>query len=162
MLRASAIRRLCTRGSSLSEFRFATSRRLCTSSSPSPEGAYARFWTWTTQQRPSWKESKLEAAVIFVVFGVTGSTSVKLVRPALKSTIGMEGSMVEGPWSYRITSIIAVSPIYATLLVTFGTLAGRHRYFAAMSNKIFGRFLPEVVRSRIGRAFGFCFPGSLK
>lgn len=122
--------------------------------------ASERFWAWTTQQRPSWKENKTEAAVAFVVFGVTGSTSVKLVRPALKACTGMEGNMVDGPWSYRITSILAVSPIYATLLVTFGTLAGRHRFFAMMANKIFGRFLPKAVMSRISSSFGWCFPRS--
>ena len=61
----------------------------------------SRFWNWTTQARPSWKENKLEAAVVFCVFGVTGSTSVGLVRPALKYTIGLEGSFIEGPNSYR-------------------------------------------------------------
>ena len=80
----------------------------------------ARFWTWTTQARPSWRESKLEAAVIFCVFGVTGSTSVAVVRPCLKNSIGLEGNMVDGPWSYRILSLLAVSPIYACFLLTFG------------------------------------------
>ena len=79
----------------------------------------------------------------------------------MKKTIGLEGSMREGPWSYRIISLIAVSPIYATMLVTFGTVAGRHRFFAAMASKIFARFLPSAVTTRIGRAFAFCFPGSV-
>ena len=72
---------------------------------------WQRFWAWTLQQRPSWKEDKLEAAVAFTVFGVTGSTSVAVVRPALKHVTGIEGSLREGPNSYRITSILAVSPI---------------------------------------------------
>ena len=135
-------------------------RRLCTSAPPAAEGIWSKFWDWTLQQRPSWKESPTEAAVIFVVFGITGSTSVAFVRPALKHTIGLEGSMREGPWSYRIASILAVSPIYATMLVTFGTIAGRHRFFAGMSHKIFGRFLPASVLRSISEGFGFCFPGS--
>ena len=99
----------------------------------------------TLQQRPSWRESPKEAAVIFVVFGITGSTSVGVVRPALKNTIGLEGSMREGPWSYRIISLLAVSPIYASFLVSFGTIAGRHIFFANMARKIFGRFLPASL-----------------
>ena len=87
--------------------------------------------------------------MIFVVFGITGSTSVGVVRPALKNTIGLEGSMREGPWSYRITSLLAVSPIYATFLVTFGTIAGRHIFFANMARKIFGRFVPASLRPKI-------------
>ena len=136
-------------------------RRLCTANGSGDMSLNKRFWRWTTQQRPSWKESPTEAAVAFCVFGVTGSTSVAMVRPTLKSTFGLEGSMREGPWSYRITSLVAVSPIYASLLVTFGTLAGRHRFFAYMATKIFGRFVPRAIMDRISRAFAFCFPGSV-
>ena len=121
---------------------------------------WQRFWAWTLQQRPSWKEDKLEAAVAFTVFGVTGSTSVAVVRPTLKHVTGIEGSLREGPNSYRVTSILAVSPIYATLLVTFGTLAGRHRFFANMAQKIFGRFLPSFFMNRISATFAYCVPGS--
>lgn len=49
---------------------------------------------------------------------------------------------MEGPNSYRLISFILVSPIYACVLVTVGTLAGRHTYFANMARKIFGRFIP--------------------
>ena len=145
-------------------------RHLCTArgggsggggaSSSSGGGSSGGFWAWTTQHRPSWKESPLEAAVAFTVFGITGSSSVAVVRPTLKSVLGIEGSLREGPNSYRVMSVLAVSPIYATMLVTFGTLAGRHRFFASMANKIFGRFLPEFALKRISSAFGYCFPGS--
>ena len=54
---------------------------------------------------------------------------------------------------------MAVSPIYATLLVTFGTLAGRHRFFANMAQKIFGRFLPSFLLRSIGETFAYCVPG---
>jgi hypothetical protein len=77
-----------------------------------------RFWTWTTQPRPDWKKSPKEAAVLFVVFGITGSSSVALVRPALKHTIGLDGTWKDGPNSYRILSFILVSPIYAVVLLT--------------------------------------------
>ena len=137
-------------------------RRRLMSSSSADDTAAAKFWAWTTQQRPSWRESPLEASVAFVVFGVTGSTSVALVRPALKKTVGLEGSMREGPWSYRIISLVVVSPIYGCLLVTFGTLAGRHRYFAYMASKIFGRFVPAAVMRRVSSAFALCFPGSVR
>ena len=45
------------------------------------------------------------------------------------------GSMRDGPWSYRVLSVVLVSPIYASFLVTFGTLAGRHIFFASMARK---------------------------
>ena len=114
------------------------------------------FWQWTTKQRPSWREDYKEAAVVFCVFGITGSTSVALVRPALKK-IGIEGTLVDGPWDYRILSILIVSPIYAAMLITFGTLAGRHNFFAYMGLKIFGRFLPKSISNRLA-----CTPGVQK
>ena len=112
--------------------------------------SWGRFWAWTTQKRPSWRESKLEAAVLFAVFGLTGSTSVAVVRPILRSTIGLEGSFKDGPWSYRIGSLVLISPAYACILLAVGTAAGRHTYFAGMSRKILGRFVPKRVAERIG------------
>ena len=38
------------------------------------------------------------------------------------------------------------------ILLTFGTLAGRHLFFAAMAEKIVGRFLPRAVSSRLFQA----------
>lgn len=84
----------------------------------------------------------------FVVFGVTGSSSVAVIRPMFAS-MGFEGSMWEGPWSYRIGSVLAVSPVYACMLYTFGTLAGRHRFFGSMSNKIIGRMMPGSLSRKL-------------
>lgn len=71
----------------------------------------------------------------------------KQVRPAVKDVLGIQGTMRDGPWSYRICSIVIMSPIYATLLVIVGTLAGRHAYFRHFSVKIFSRFgvHPELM-----------------
>mmetsp|Transcript_32562 Transcript_32562/g.41639 ORF Transcript_32562/g.41639 Transcript_32562/m.41639 type:complete len:197 (-) Transcript_32562:308-898(-) len=118
---------------------------------------FEQFWTWTTQKRPHWKESRKEAAVLFCVFGITGSSSVTLVRPFLKETIGLEGSMKDGPWSYRILSVLLVSPIYACVLMTVGTIAGRHAYFAASGKKILSRFLPRQASDQIA-----CGPAKAK
>ena len=120
-------------------------------------GGGNRFWAWTTQQRPHWRDSPVEAAVLFCVFGITGSSSVALVRPFLKNTIGLEGTWRDGPWSYRIGSLVLVSPIYATVLIFTGTIAGRHMYFATMGRKILGRFLPRKLGEKIG-----CEPARIK
>ncbi|KAG8470625.1 hypothetical protein KFE25_009046 [Diacronema lutheri] len=107
--------------------------------------AMRSFWLWTTKRRPTWRESRTEAAVAFAVFGATGSTSLAVVRPALKAA-GFEGSLWEGPNSYRAASVLIVSPCYACTLVTMGTLAGRHRFFANMCSRILGRFVPFAGR----------------
>ena len=64
-----------------------------------------------------------------------------MVRPAMKK-IGLDGNMVDGPWSYRIRSLLIISPIYSLILITIGTLSGRHLYFARMTQKLLGRFVP--------------------
>jgi hypothetical protein len=126
-------------------------RKFCSKAEETP---FQRFWTWTTTRRPHWRESPKEAAILFTVFGITGSSSVMLVRPSLES-MGLKGNMRDGPWSYRILSILAVSPIYATVLITLGTLSGRHLFFAGMGRKILARFVPKQVGSKI-----ICPPGS--
>jgi len=52
----------------------------------------------------------------------------------------------QGPNSYRAASVLIVSPCYACTLVTMGTLAGRHRFFANMCSRILGRFVPFAGR----------------
>ena len=106
------------------------------------------FWRWTTRVRPSWKEDPTEAAIVCSVFGVTGSSTLFFVRPCLEK-VGIKGTMRDGPWSYRVASVLAISPIYSLLLITFGTLAGRHLLFANMGRKILGRFAPPSLREKI-------------
>ena len=61
---------------------------------------------------------------------------------------------MEGPNSYRVLSIAMISPAYACLLMVLGTLAGRHSFFAGMSRKLLGRFLPSSALNRVS-----CVPG---
>ena len=105
-----------------------------------------RFWKWTTQKRPHWKEDYKEAAVIFVVFGVTGSSSVYFVRPLL-TKVGITGTMVDGPWSYRILSLILISPVYATILLSLGTISGRHNFFAKVTHSSYSSDLNNISYS---------------
>jgi hypothetical protein len=109
---------------------------------------FKKFWAWTSQKRPSWRENKTEAAVLFCVFGITGSSSVGLVRPCL-TKLGLEGNMRDGPNSYRVISILSVTPIYSVILFTVGTLSGRHAYFAAQWRKIFSRFVPSKAVDKL-------------
>jgi hypothetical protein len=107
--------------------------------------AAARFWAWTLAHHPPFKWRAMsnlpDKALVFTVFGLTGSASVMCVRPCL-GKVGIEGSLRDGPWSYRIASVALVSPAYAVLLVALGTLSGRHRFFGKMSARILSRFGP--------------------
>ena len=115
----------------------------------SSSSSYAqKFWHWTCQKREHWKNDKKEALIIFTVFGITGSTTLFFVRPCLKY-MGIEGTLMDGPNSYRIASILIISPIYGMILLGIGTLAGRHAFFAKTAMRTIGRFLPNRVTSTI-------------
>ena len=62
--------------------------------------------------------------------------------------------MTEGPNSYRVLSILLISPAYACMLMAIGTLAGRHVFFATMSRKLLGRFIPARALDKVT-----CEPG---
>jgi hypothetical protein len=69
------------------------------------------------------------------------------VRPAVSKGLALKGSLKDGPWSYRICSLVVMTPIYATLLVVVGTVFGRHHYFRHFSVKMWSRFgiPPEML-----------------
>jgi hypothetical protein len=69
------------------------------------------------------------------------------VRPAVAKGLGLKGSFKDGPWSFRICSLVVMTPIYATLLVMVGTIFGRHSYFRHFSIKMWSRFgiPPEMI-----------------
>lgn len=115
----------------------------------SQRSSYNDFWRWTTTHRPNWMTNFKEGIIACSIFAATGSTTLVVVRPLLKSVLGLDGSLLEGPNSYRIASVLFVSPVYALLLGAFGTLAGRHNFFAKMSFKILNRFVPKSVLQKV-------------
>ncbi|KAI2513477.1 hypothetical protein MHU86_951 [Fragilaria crotonensis] len=90
-----------------------------------------------------------EMVLICTVFAVTGSSTMFLVRPAMSNILGIEGGLIEGPTSYRVASLVIMTPLYSTLLVCVGTVFGRHAYFRHFAVKMFTRFgiPPELMDS---------------
>ncbi|KAF9943008.1 hypothetical protein BGZ67_008639 [Mortierella alpina] len=91
-----------------------------------------------------WKEW----AIIMGVFAVTGSSTVMFVKPILKDVFKLEGSMKEGPWSFRIAYLSTTLPLYSCVLLTVATIAGRRPYFKKVVLRMWGRFLPKKVLQR--------------
>ncbi|KAA8491715.1 hypothetical protein FVE85_9762 [Porphyridium purpureum] len=114
--------------------------------------AFQSLMDWSTRAQPQLAKYSVEWVLdklfLCVVFGIVGTTSVRVVRPALNK-MGLEGNMRDGPWSYRIGSVLAVSPIYSLILLTTGTLAGRHAFFARVVYRMWNRFLPSKVLHRV-------------
>jgi len=70
-----------------------------------------------------------------------------IVRPAVSDVLGLKGSLKDGPWSYRLCSLVIMTPLYAMMLVLVGTTFGRHAYFRYFAIKMFSRFgiPPEAI-----------------
>jgi hypothetical protein len=90
-----------------------------------------------------WKDN----LVVITVFGITGSTTVSVVRPCLKS-FGITGNFYEGPWSYRVSYLAITLPLYSAILITLGTLAGRGKYFRHVIYRMYGRLIPKSLIKR--------------
>lgn len=88
-----------------------------------------------------------EMALLCTVFAITGSSTMVLVRPAVSDVLGLKGSFKDGPWSYRVCSIVIMTPVYSAMLVLVGTAFGRHFYFRHFAVKMFSRFgiPPELM-----------------
>jgi len=100
-----------------------------------------KYWTSHYEIPPRWTfKWYFEMLYLCFVFGCTGSSTMILVRPAVANILQLEGNMKEGPWAYRIGTIVVMFPVYPILLLTFGTVAGRHAYFRHFAVKMLSRF----------------------
>ncbi|WP_299367153.1 DUF6787 family protein [Winogradskyella sp.] len=75
---------------------------------------------------------------VFIVFAITGSTSMYVGRPIMK-WIGITKDNLH-PLLYWILFIIISLIFYQILLVTFGWLFGQHKFFWEFEKKILRRF----------------------
>mmetsp|Transcript_23046 Transcript_23046/g.41590 ORF Transcript_23046/g.41590 Transcript_23046/m.41590 type:complete len:243 (-) Transcript_23046:215-943(-) len=129
----------------------ATSKNGAAAESSSSSGSSMSFlqrWMAPKEIPPRWTPKWYgEMALLCTVFAITGTSTMVLVRPAVSDILGLKGSFKEGPWSFRICSLVIMTPIYATLLVMVGTVFGRHAYFRHFSVKMFSRFgiPPELM-----------------
>eukprot|EP00537_Pseudo-nitzschia_pungens_P013301 CAMPEP_0172395302 /NCGR_PEP_ID=MMETSP1061-20121228/18794_1 /TAXON_ID=37318 /ORGANISM="Pseudo-nitzschia pungens, Strain cf. pungens" /LENGTH=173 /DNA_ID=CAMNT_0013126829 /DNA_START=261 /DNA_END=779 /DNA_ORIENTATION=+ len=121
------------------------------SSSSSSSSSSSDFWKSFLAPKPMpdrWSAAWYrEMVLICTVFAITGTSTMVLVRPAVSKGLGLQGSFKDGPWSFRICSLVIMTPIYATLLLCVGTVFGRHAYFRHFSVKMWSRFgiPPEMM-----------------
>ena len=96
-------------------------------------------------------KSNLQLFIIFVVFAITGSSSVKVAKP-LMDFLGIHLSSFDniflGFLIYWIIRILIVFPIYQILLLFFGILFFQFKFFWDFEKKIlskmgFKRFLKD-------------------
>jgi hypothetical protein len=112
------------------------------------ERTWWQQWTGPRQMPPKYTMKwYLEMLLICTVFAITGSSSMFLVRPSIKEIFQIDGTLIDGPWSYRILCIVILMPAYSCLLLTFGTLAGRYSYFKPFVIRMWSRFIPKRFKN---------------
>jgi hypothetical protein len=82
-------------------------------------------------------ESYWQMSIIFIVFGITGSSAVKLAAPILDS-MGIHNGL--SGWIYWPLRIIIIFPVYQLLLILFGWLFGQFDFFWKIEKKMISRF----------------------
>eukprot|EP00993_Chasmostoma_nieuportense_P006040 NODE_6652_length_513_cov_5.204663_g6486_i0.p1 GENE.NODE_6652_length_513_cov_5.204663_g6486_i0~~NODE_6652_length_513_cov_5.204663_g6486_i0.p1 ORF type:complete len:162 (+),score=38.67 NODE_6652_length_513_cov_5.204663_g6486_i0:40-486(+) len=98
--------------------------------------------------RPPIPDTWWERFVVCLVFAITGSSIMFLVRP-LMQLLGMQGSLKEGPNTFRLAYVLLVTPIYSCMLVVVGYCFGRGPYFRRFALNMWRRFLPKSVFDRL-------------
>ncbi|MCW5516671.1 DUF6787 family protein [Muriicola sp. Z0-33] len=87
-------------------------------------------------------ESTFQLIIIFVVFAITGSSSVYVARPFLE-WIGFDRSIFPDSWwsgwIYWTIRLLIIFPIYQVLLVVFGWVFGQFRFFWNFEKKMLQR-----------------------
>lgn len=87
--------------------------------------------------------SNFQIIIIFIVFAITGSSSVYVAKPFLE-LVGLKREVFpEGIWwgglVYTILRLIIIFPIYQVLLVLFGWLFGQFKFFWGFEKKMLKR-----------------------
>ncbi len=96
-------------------------------------------------------QSNRQLWIVFIVFGITGSSSVNVGRPFLE-LIGLQPEVFTdiplGMVFYWVLRILVIFPIYQVLLILFGALFFQFSFFWEFEKKILRRmglkrFFPE-------------------
>lgn len=86
--------------------------------------------------------SNFQLIVIFIVFAITGSSSVYVAKPFL-AWIGMNREAFGEAWwggtIYWTLRLLLIFPFYQILLVIFGWLFGQFKFFWGFEKKMLSR-----------------------
>ena len=86
--------------------------------------------------------SNFQLIVIFIVFAITGSSSVYIAKPFL-NLIGLHKESFSELWweniLYWTLRILMIFPFYQVLLVIYGWLFGQFKFFWSFEKKMLGR-----------------------
>jgi hypothetical protein len=86
--------------------------------------------------------SNIQLTIIFIVFAITGSSSVYVAKPFLEF-INLDrtqfGEGYLGGTVYYVLRLLLIFPFYQVLLIVIGTLFGQFKFFWAFEKKMLNR-----------------------
>ena len=95
--------------------------------------------------------SNWQITIIFIVFAITGYSSLQLAKPFL--TLILIPETFQPHWLYIILRIILIFPIYQVLLVLIGYIFGEFAFFWEFEKKMLNRmrlgFVVKYVDSKL-------------
>ncbi len=103
-----------------------------------------RFFLWCFKKlEGKWVINyRWEIITIFIVFALTGTSSVRIARPILE-LVGFTPNLFPegflGSFLYWFIRIIIILPLYQVLLIIFGTLFGQFQFFWEFEKKMLKR-----------------------
>lgn len=90
---------------------------------------------YLTRLKQKWGiQSDRQLAVVFIVFGITGSGSVQLAKPILHLA-GI--SSIENAWIRVPLRLLLIFPVYQVLLLIVGGIFGQFRFFLNLQKRWF-------------------------
>jgi len=88
-------------------------------------------------------QSNLQIIIIFIVFGITGSSSIYVAKPILSFLGIARTAFPDGIWwgglAYISLRIAIIFPIYQFLLVVYGWIFGQFKFFWNFEKKMLSR-----------------------
>lgn len=103
-----------------------------------------RFFLWCFKKlEGKWVINyRWEIITIFIVFALTGTSSLRVARPIL-DFVGFTPALFPegffGTFLYWLIRIIIILPLYQVLLIVFGTLFGQFQFFWEFEKKMLKR-----------------------
>ena len=86
--------------------------------------------------------SNFQLVIIFIVFAITGSSSVYVAKPFLEYVNLDRAHFHEGFWGgfgYYTLRILLIFPFYQVLLIVIGSIFGQFKFFWNFEKKMLNR-----------------------
>ena len=94
-------------------------------------------------------DSNSKLIIIFIVFAITGFSSLQIAKPFL-SLIGITETLVPY-WFYRLLRLVLIFPIYQILLVFIGSLFGQFSFFWEFEKKMLRRMKLDFIADYVDK-----------